>query len=116
MPTHERERERDKVQKQLLLPHFSFFLVFLDSTIYPSFLVQSRVRKIIHAMYTVLQRDYNKAFQEAKHTQHKWFFFFCLCCWTWTFARSSASLVDERDALLDALGQLFLCLLKTSPA
>jgi hypothetical protein len=78
MRTHQRERERDKVQKQLLLPHFSFFLVFLDSTIYPSFLVQSRVRKIIHAMYTVLQRDYNKAFQEAKHTQHKWFFFFFL--------------------------------------
>jgi hypothetical protein len=44
-------------------------------------------------MYTVLQRDYNKAFQEAKHTQHKWFFFFA-------YVVGLGHLIDCRSHLL----------------
>jgi hypothetical protein len=56
-------------------------------------------------MRTVLQRDNMiRVFRKPKHATS-----ISMLGWL-------ASLVDERDALLDTLGQLFLCLLQTSSA
>jgi len=57
-------------------------------------------------MYTVLHREDNKirVFRKPKHATS-----ISMLGWL-------ASLVDERDTLLDTLDQLFLCLLQTSSA
>jgi hypothetical protein len=91
--TSEREREREKVQKQLLLPHFSFFLVFLDSTIYPSFLVQSRVCRLFTPCTQFCREITTRLSRKPNTHSTNGFFFFA-------YVAGLGHLLDRRPHLL----------------